>query len=378
LRVPQDERIARRSAQESVEYELDPRGCSRSQVIAFQHRGARHSMSGTQMNVHRGTIRNAFASREEPQSDVDAPRGDERLRMRKPVAACHLGFLGAGKQQRTALPRAPHGGLAILCVDAAHSHRHPSRHHGEPIAYLDAACAHHAGHDRAAAGKREHAVDRQPKQPVLGVSAGGRGGHRMQMRSQGNDTRIVGGRCDERKLRRAAQGPLREQGRNLLLYGPHARLGHPIDFRERHGPLRHPEELEDGEVLTRLGHDPIVRGNDQEGEIDPAGTRHHGVNQPLVAGHIDVSQYIAAGERRVGVAELDGDAAFPLLLEPIGIDTRERAHQARLAMIDMSRRADDHGLARRQLATPAPRHSIVYRAFQAIQPLRSKRRVQVP
>src|SRR5262249_17795414 len=34
-----------------------------------------------------------------------------------------------------------------------------------------------------------------------------------------------------------------------------------------------------------------------------------------------------------------------LLLEPVGVDAGERAHQRGLAMIDMARRADDHGVA---------------------------------
>ena len=40
-------------------------------------------------------------------------------------------------------------------------------------------------------------------------------------------------------------------------------------------------------------------------------------------------------------AELDGDAALFLLLQPIGIDPGQRLHQRALPVIDMTGSADD-------------------------------------
>ena len=47
------------------------------------------------------------------------------------------------------------------------------------------------------------------------------------------------------------------------------------------------------------------------------------------------------GQRQVREAELDGDAALLLLLQAIGVDAGERAHQRRLAVVDVTGGADD-------------------------------------
>ena len=56
-----------------------------------------------------------------------------------------------------------------------------------------------------------------------------------------------------------------------------------------------------------------------------------------------------SGQREVGEAELDGDAAAPLLGQPVGVDAGERLHQRRLAVVDVAGGADDdpeHGWSR--------------------------------
>ena len=45
--------------------------------------------------------------------------------------------------------------------------------------------------------------------------------------------------------------------------------------------------------------------------------------------------------RGVREAELDGDAAFLLFLQAIGIDAGERVHERALAVIDVAGGADD-------------------------------------
>ena len=49
--------------------------------------------------------------------------------------------------------------------------------------------------------------------------------------------------------------------------------------------------------------------------------------------------------RLVGEAEIDGDAARFLLLQPVGVDAGQRPHQRGLAVVDMAGGADDHGVA---------------------------------
>ena len=50
----------------------------------------------------------------------------------------------------------------------------------------------------------------------------------------------------------------------------------------------------------------------------------------------------AVGGRQIGKSEIDRDAARLLFLEAIGIDTSQRAHKGRFAVIDVASRPDDH------------------------------------
>ena len=83
-----------------------------------------------------------------------------------------------------------------------------------------------------------------------------------------------------------------------------------------------PKEIHDVEVLPGLGHDAVVRGDDQQGEVHRGRPRHHVLDEPLVAGHVDEGD-VLVDER---VAQLDGDPPLPLLLEPIGLGAGEGAH----------------------------------------------------
>ena len=75
----------------------------------------------------------------------------------------------------------------------------------------------------------------------------------------------------------------------------------------------------------------------------PHAPGNHRMHEPFVAGHIDEAEHVAIVERRIGVTELDRDAARLFFLEPIGVDAGQRAHQRRLAVIDMPGGPDDHG-----------------------------------
>ena len=95
-------------------------------------------------------------------------------------------------------------------------------------------------------------------------------------------------------------------------------------------------------MLAGLRHDPVIGRDHQHRVVDPARPGHHRVHEALVTRHVDESQYLAAWERRVRVAELDRYAARLFLLEAIRIDAGERAHHAGLAVVDVSRGTDDH------------------------------------
>ena len=61
-----------------------------------------------------------------------------------------------------------------------------------------------------------------------------------------------------------------------------------------------------------------------------------------MAGNVDEANDVVARCRKIGEAEIDRHAPRLLFLEPIRVDARQRLHQRRLAVIDMSSRADDH------------------------------------
>ena len=53
-----------------------------------------------------------------------------------------------------------------------------------------------------------------------------------------------------------------------------------------------------------------------------------------------------SGARQIGEAEIDRDAARLLLLQAVGIDAGQRAHERGLAVVDMAGGADDHARLR--------------------------------
>ena len=86
----------------------------------------------------------------------------------------------------------------------------------------------------------------------------------------------------------------------------------------------------------------FVRGDNQHDEIDPAGPGQHVLDEPFVPRDVD-ERDVDAGDGLMGEAEVDGDAAGFLLLEPIGIGARQGADQRALAVIDVTGGADDYG-----------------------------------
>src|SRR5581483_2647711 len=87
------------------------------------------------------------------------------------------------------------------------------------------------------------------------------------------------------------------------------------------------EEVEDGEVLAGLGHDALVGGDDQHGEVYAADAGEHVGDEVLVAGDVDDADLGAGGQLEPGEAEVDGHAAVALFLEAVGLDAGEGADE---------------------------------------------------
>ena len=69
-------------------------------------------------------------------------------------------------------------------------------------------------------------------------------------------------------------------------------------------------------------------------ELTPA---HHGLDEALVAGHVDDGGLVA----EKGETQLDGYTAGLLLGSPVRIDPGERLDQQGLAVVDVSRGTDN-------------------------------------
>ena len=60
-----------------------------------------------------------------------------------------------------------------------------------------------------------------------------------------------------------------------------------IALGQRDGRTLQTEQLGDRQMLPRLRHRPVIRGDDEQQEIDAGGPGQHVVDQLLVAGDVD-------------------------------------------------------------------------------------------
>ena len=65
------------------------------------------------------------------------------------------------------------------------------------------------------------------------------------------------------------------------------------------------------------------------------------LDHPLVPRYVDEAENEVIGHGKIGKSQVDGDPAQLLFLESIGIDPGQRLDEGRLAVVDMTCRADD-------------------------------------
>jgi len=94
-------------------------------------------------------------------------------------------------------------------------------------------------------------------------------------------------------------------------------------------------------MLARLRPWPLVGGNDQEQEFHARGTREHIVQKAFVAGNVDNARFNAVIEAQMREAQIERHATQTLFDPAIGIGAGERAHQRRLAVVDVAGGADN-------------------------------------
>jgi len=120
-----------------------------------------------------------------------------------------------------------------------------------------------------------------------------------------------------------------------------ALVGKGITFDSGGLSLKSAEQMQDIEMLLALRHHTVVGRDREEHEIDPVRAGQHVADKALMSGHIDHAGAAAVGQVEVGEAQIDRDAALFLFLQAIGVVPGERLDQRGLAVIDMTRGADD-------------------------------------
>jgi len=69
------------------------------------------------------------------------------------------------------------------------------------------------------------------------------------------------------------------------------------------------QEIEDGQMLARLGHRSLIGSDDQHGGIGTAGARQHVPEKILMTWHVHEARLVPAGKIHPGETGDDGQAA---------------------------------------------------------------------
>jgi hypothetical protein len=100
--------------------------------------------------------------------------------------------------------------------------------------------------------------------------------------------------------------------------------------------------LQDGKVLLGLGHHPLVSRDHEKREVDARGAGDHRPHEVFVPWNIYHARYSPTPKIERGKVEVDRDLAASFLGQPIHRPSGERRNQGGLAMVYVSRCADDH------------------------------------
>ena len=202
----------------------------------------------------------------------------------------------------------------------------------------EAAAPQRAGDHRPEPLDAEHAIHREPENPLRALGFGRRR-LRLDRRKEGRQSlpRRPGAGHDRTPVQKRSLQELGHVGlHHLQPFGlDQVRLG------ERHQPLLDLEQLADVQVLARLGHHPLVGGDHQHHQVNAPDARDHGLDEPLVARHVHDPGPRAVRQAEERESQLDGDSALLLLLQAVRVRPGEGLHQGGLAVVDMAGGADD-------------------------------------
>ena len=200
------------------------------------------------------------------------------------------------------------------------AHRHPSGQRG-------------AGYHRPEPLHGEDAVDGQSEGSVcLGKLTGG--DQFVQSPARRVDSLAGGGgNHDQRGI---GQKTVDKETPDLILDQFQPVGFHHILFGDDNESFFHSEQPADLKMLPGLRHDALVGGNDKGNQINTGNAGHHVFDKPLMAGHVDNAQPMAALQIKIGKTEFNGDPPLFFLLEPVGVDAGQGPDKAGFAVIHMT------------------------------------------
>jgi hypothetical protein len=108
------------------------------------------------------------------------------------------------------------------------------------------------------------------------------------------------------------------------------------DLRERHQAAAHAQQLQDAQVLLRLGLPALGGSHDEQAGVDRSHSRQHVLDEPNVAGHVDERQLGPRRQPRRGEAQIDREAALAFLGQPVGVGPGQRLDEGGLAVVDVT------------------------------------------
>ena len=265
--------------------------------------------------------------------DVEAVADRVFARLDEGGAAAKLRPLDAGQADGHPLAGAGLVDGAVVHLDAADADVQPGRLGPEAAALADRAGPERAGRDRPDPAQGEDSVDEEP-----------RGAGAVRRLEPFGDTGECGAQLVEAlpRLRAHRDGrPRRHELARLLERQLEGLRVDRIRLRDGDDAALDAEQAQDREVLVRLRPRPFRGVDHEQEEVDPGRTGDHVSDETFVSGHVDQREPAPVRQLERGVAEVDRDPARLLLGQAVGVDPRQRPDEPGLAVVDVTRRAED-------------------------------------
>ena len=226
------------------------------------------------------------------------------------------------------------GAMALERTDARAMVR---RQQDDVVADREAVAGEGAGHHGARALDREDPVDVEPRPGRVG----GRDTteHVVERRPEFVDA--VPGRCGHRDDRCVGQRRAGEPVAHLLGGDRRGLLVDEVALGQRHDRGTGAQDVEDLQMLLRLGLPSFVGGHHEQHRPNRTDARQHVADEPFMARNIHEGDLAAARQRAPRVPEVDREPPALLLVPAVRVHTGEGDDQGGFAVVDVPGGRDD-------------------------------------